>query len=91
MVGLRYRILIMEDQVQVVIREILGMDRGLTTMGDSVTTQVLLRKGLKLLKLGTQTLGMQFGATTVMEKVILLLLVLNQELGASSFISKHYS
>ena len=55
------------------------------------TTQVLIRKGLKLLKLGIQTLGMQCGATTVMEKVILLLLVLNQEQGEASFISKHYS
>ena len=81
----------MEDQAEVAIREILGMDSNLTTMEGSEITLVLFRKGLKVLKLVTQTLGMQCGATIVMEKVILLLLVLNQELGASSFISKHYS
>jgi hypothetical protein len=54
--GLRYRIEIMDDQV--VIREILEMNKGSTTMEGSETTPVLLRKGMKVLQLGTLTLGM---------------------------------
>ena len=48
-----------EDLDQVVIWVIRVMANGLTTMGDLGTMLVLLRKRLKLLKLGILTLGIQ--------------------------------
>ena len=89
MEGLRFRIVTRVDQVQEVIREIMGMVKGSTTMGDSETTQVLLSKGLNKLTIGTPTLGMQYGVITAMRKVTLLQHVLNRELGVVSFTSRH--
>ena len=70
MEGWKFRIVIMVDLVHEVLQEILGMVRGLITMGGSGTTQDLLSKGLNQLQLGTPTQGMQCGAITVMNKVI---------------------
>ena len=87
---LRYRIVTLEDLVQVVMWEIQEVDRGLTIPGDIGTMLVLLRRRLKLLKLEIQNLGTQWSdATTAMEKVIWLLRVLNQEIEAVHFTSKH--
>jgi hypothetical protein len=90
MVGLRFRTVTLDDQVQEGIQEILDMDKGLTTMADSETTQVLLREEMTMLQMIIQNLGMQCRATTTTKKVILQQHVLNRELGAVSFTSRHY-
>lgn len=66
------------------------MDNGLTTMGDSEITQVLLREEMTMLQMVIQNLRMQCGATTATKRVILQLHVLIRELGAVSFTSRHY-
>lgn len=59
---------------------------------DIGTILVLLRKGLKLLKLEIQKLGIQwFDAITAIGRVIWQMHVLNQELEVVHSISKHYS
>ena len=70
---LKFRIVAMVDLVREALQETMGMVRGLVTMEGSGTTQDLLSKGLNQLQLETPTQGMQCGAITAMNKVILRL------------------
>ena len=56
---LKYKIVIMVNLVQVVMWEIMEMEKGLTIMEDTGTTLVLHRRKFKSLKLGTPSLGIQ--------------------------------